>query len=212
MHNDPVDDPATDSAEHWNDAYAHGDLSRSWYQDQATASLNMLDRSSVTCQDSIIDVGGGASRLVDALLARGHGDVTVLDISETALQSARQRLGPAATQVNWLTVDLLAWRPERTYRIWHDRAVLHFLTDDDARQRYLRALRDVVETGGVAVIATFASDGPDHCSGLPVARYSPAELVAVLGSTWQPIADMREEHTTPGGTVQPFTWTAFRRL
>jgi hypothetical protein len=124
----------------------------------------------------------------------------------------RQRLGPAAGQLNWLVADLLTWRPERTYRIWHDRAVLHFLTNHDARQRYLRRLLDIVETGGTAVIATFAPDGTDHCSGLPVACYSPAELAAVVGSRWRPIAEVREEHTTPGDTVQPFTWTAFRRL
>lgn len=206
-----MDDATTESAEHWNDAYAQGDVSRSWYQDQPAASLKMLDRCSVTPQDSVIDVGGGASRVVDALLGRGHADVTVLDISEAGLQTARQRLGAAAAQVRWLTADLLTWRPDRTYRIWHDRAVLHFLTSDGARDQYLRTLHNATESGAIAVIATFAPDGPDRCSGLPVARYRPADLIALLGTSWQTIADTREEHTTPAGNVQPFTWTAFQR-
>jgi len=172
----------------------------------------MLDRCSVTPQDSIIDVGGGASTLVDALLARGHNDATVLDISAVGLDTAKRRLGQDAARVRWLVTDLLTWRPNRTYQVWHDRALFHFHTAEGSRRQYLRALDEAVAKGGVAVLATFAPDGPQQCSGLPVARYGASQLTALFGSGWQPVADGREEHRTPGGAVQPITWAAFRRL
>ncbi|SDD80386.1 Methyltransferase domain-containing protein [Actinokineospora iranica] len=202
---------SSELAAHWDDAYGHGDATRSWYQTEADGSLRMFERCAVVPADSVVDVGAGASTLVDALLARGHSDVTVLDISAAGLDTARRRLGPAADRVNWLVRDLLAWRPERTYRVWHDRAVFHFLTTDEARGQYLRVLRAATAPGSVAVFATFAPDGPERCSGLPVARYSAAGLAAVLDAHWLPVADGRERHRTPFGAVQPFTWAAFRR-
>ncbi len=212
MHNDAVNNIVLGSPEHWDDAYQHGDTSRSWYQSHATQSLRMLDHCSVIPEVSIIDVGGGASTLVDALLARGHDDVTVLDISAVGLDTARRRLGQDAARVRWLVTDLLTWRPDRTYEVWHDRALFHFLTAEEVRRQYLRALGDAVAKGGVAVLATFASDGPQQCSGLPVARYSASQVTALFGSGWQHVADDREEHRTPEGALQSFTWAAFRRL
>jgi trans-aconitate methyltransferase len=172
----------------------------------------MLDRCRVTTDDSLIDVGGGASVLVDQLLDRGFSDLTVLDIAGTGLQTARQRLGESAQRVDWQVADLLSWQPERAYRIWHDRAVFHFLTADHDRQQYLKALDSATTTSAVAVFATFAPDGPEQCSGLPVTRYSASDLAELLSADWSPIAADREEHATPGGMVQPFTWAAFRRL
>jgi trans-aconitate methyltransferase len=212
LHNDAVNNTVVGSPEHWDDAYEHGDTSRGWYQSHATQSLALLDRCSVIPEDSIIDVGGGASTLVDALLARGHNDVTVLDISAVGLDTAQRRLGQDAARVRWLVTDLLTWRPDRTYQVWHDRAMFHFLTAEEPRQQYLQALDEAVAKGGVTVLATFAPDGPQQCSGLPVARYGASQLTALFGSGWQPVADDREEHRTPGGAVQPFTWAAFRRL
>ncbi|MCU1658772.1 MAG: NodS-like protein [Pseudonocardiales bacterium] len=211
LHNGAVANSVAGTAEHWDEAYGHGDSTRGWYQTRPAASLRMLDRCSVTPEAGVIDVGGGASTLVDALLARGHTDVTVLDISAAALAIAQRRLEANAIRVEWQVVDLVQWQPERTYGVWHDRAVFHFLTTAHARHRYFQALRDATGPGAVAVIATFAPDGPEQCSGLPVARYSPSELAAQFGSRWKIIAEDREEHTTPAGAVQPFTWAAFRR-
>lgn len=199
------------TAGHWDDAYRLGNTTRSWFQEQAQPSLRMLDTAGVRSTESLVDVGGGASTLVDALLERGHDDLTVLDISAEGLRTAQDRLGPNAARVQWLTADLRSWVPDRTWNVWHDRAVLHFFTTGADRDRYLHALDDGTEPGSLAVLATFAPDGPQHCSGLPVERYDAAGLSALLGRGWQLVADSREEHTTPGGAVQPFTWAAFRR-
>jgi trans-aconitate methyltransferase len=198
-------------ADHWDAAYDHGETSRSWYQDQAAPSLRMLDAAGVTAAQSVIDVGGGASRLVDALVERGHEDITVLDVSAHAVDLARARLGAAAARVQWIVADLLTWQPTRSYDVWHDRALLHFLTSDDDRRRYLAVLDAASAPEAVAVLATFAPDGPDHCSGLPVMRYDPDGLAALLGAKWRLVRSEREEHTTPAGAVQPFTWVTLRR-
>lgn len=196
----------------WDAAYGHGDTTRSWFEPHAVQSLRLLDRCGVGPAASVIDVGGGASPLVDALLDRGHTDVTVLDISAVGLDIARSRLGARADAVTWLVADLLTWQPSRSYAVWHDRAVLHFLTTDDARAHYVDALNAATAAGAVAVLATFAPDGPETCSGLPVRRHDADDLAALLGDSWEPIAVDREEHVTPSGGVQPFTWAAFRRL
>ena len=199
------------TSQHWNDAYAHGDETRSWFQVAPEPSLRILDEIGVRSTDSVIDVGGGASRLVDALLERGHTDITVLDVSAAALTIGKQRLGPAAERIHWLTTDLLDWRPERAWHVWHDRALLHFFSAEDARARYVPVLEAATETGSVAVLATFAPDGPDHCSGLPVTRYDADRLADLLGVRWRALAQFQDEHTTPAGVVQPFTWVAFSR-
>lgn len=212
-HNDAVGSAVAGSASHWDAVYARGETTRSWYQVHADHSLAMLERCGVTPDNSVIDVGGGASTLVDDLLGRGYRDLTVLDISGAGLQAAQRRLGGAAARVDWMVADLLTWQPQRTYRVWHDRAVLHFLTTDQARQQYLAALDAATGPGAVAVIATFAPDGPERCSGLPVIRYGPHDLAGLLGGAgWSPIADDREEHATPTGAIQPFSWVALRRL
>ncbi len=200
-----------DLAAHWDDAYAQGDATRSWFQDAPRMSLRMLDAAGVTAADSLVDVGGGASPLAGALLARGFRDVTVLDISAAGMRCARQRLGPRAARVHWLTADVRAWQPHRRFAVWHDRAVFHFLTTEPDRRNYLRTLAAATAADAVAVFGCFAPDGPPRCSGLPVARYGPRELAAELGSGWTLIAEEREAHTTPAALVQPFTWVALRR-
>lgn len=199
-------------AHHWDGVYAHGADMLSWYQANPGPSLAIFDSAGVTVLDSCIDVGGGASSLIDALIGRGHLDVSVLDVSAQALQIAKRRLGADAARARWIHADICAWQPARTYRVWHDRAVLHFLTDDHSRQSYGHALGAATEPGSLAVIATFAPDGPQRCSGLPVCRYSAEELADLLGEAWQLVGADREQHRTPGGTLQPFTWAAFRRL
>jgi hypothetical protein len=199
------------TAHHWDRAYSHGDTTRSWYQQLPQPSLHMLDAIGATPRDSLIDVGGGASPLVDALLDRGYTDVTVLDISRTALSTAQRRLGADAGRADWLVADLLTWQSTRRWDIWHDRATLHFFTNDADRMTYLNLLDQAVSATGFAILATFAPDGPQVCSGLPVGRYDSQKLARLLGHRWELVIHTREEHGTPGGASQPFTWTAFHR-
>jgi trans-aconitate methyltransferase len=198
-------------AAHWDVAYAQGDSTRSWFEKQPNMSLRMLDAAGVSSADALIDVGGGASPLTGALLDRGFRDLTVLDMSAAGMQHARDRLGSRADQVHWLTTDVLSWQPQRHYQAWHDRATYHFLTTDQDRQQYLHTLDTATAPDAIAVFGCFAPDGPQHCSGLPVARYSPAQLARQIGSRWLLITPDREEHITPAGTIQPFTWIALRK-
>jgi hypothetical protein len=202
--------PLGRSAEHWDSAYAQGEQTRSWFQQYPGASLRMLDAAGVTPQDSVIDIGGGASPLSDSLLERGHEDLSVLDVSAVALRITQRRLGPTE-HVQWIVADLLTWNPPRTYAAWHDRAVFHFITTGRDKQRYLTTLSTATGPGSVAIFGCFAPDGPQSCSGLPVARYGTADLALKLGDHWTLIASEREEHHTPAGGIQPFTWAAFRR-
>ena len=199
------------AAAHWDAAYAQGDDTQSWHEKHPDMSLRMLDSAGVSAADAVIDVGGGASPLTGVLLDRGFGDLTVLDISAAGIQHARDHLGSRADHVHWLTADVLSWHPRRHYQAWHDRAVYHFLTTDEHRQQYLHTLDTATGPGAIAVFGCFAPDGPQHCSGLPVARYSPAQLARQAGAKWLLTSQAREEHITPAGTIQPFTWIALRR-
>src|SRR3974390_429936 len=190
------------AAAHWDAAYAQGDDTRSWFEKHPAMSLRMLDSAGVSAADALIDVGGGASALSGALLDRGFGDLTVLDISAAGMQHARDRLGSRADQVHWLIADVLSWHPQRHYRAWHDRAVYHFLTIDEHRRQYLHTLNTATAPGAIAVFGCFAPNGPQHCSGLPVARYSPAQLARQISTKWLLISQEREEHTTPAGTIR----------
>ena len=199
------------AAAHWDAAYAQGDDTRSWYEEHPGMSLRMLGAAGVSAADAVIDVGGGASPLTRALLDQGFRDLTVLDISAAGIRHARDRLGPRADQVHWLTADVLSWHPRRRYHAWHDRAVYHFLTIEEHRQQYLHTLDTATAPGAIAVFGCFAPDGPQQCSGLPVARYSAAQLARQIGAGWLVISQAREEHITPAGTIQPLTWVALRR-
>jgi hypothetical protein len=199
------------AAAHWDDAYALGETTRSWFEDQPGMSVRMLADAGVSAASAVIDIGGGASSLAGALLDRKFCDITVLDISATGIGYARRRLGPRAEHVQWLTADVLTWQPGRRYQAWHDRAVFHFLTAARQRRHYVRTLNTATSLGSAAVFGCFAPDGPEQCSGLPVARYSPAQLAGELGDQWRLISQDREEHITPAGGIQPFTWVALRK-
>lgn len=195
---------------HWNDRYRSlGAEGVSWYEATPSVSLELLDALHVTPARSVIDVGGGASSLVDHLLDAGHTDLAVLDLSAAALDAARSRLGDAAATVTWIEADLLTWHPGRQWDVWHDRAVLHFLTDERDRATYRAALHDSVGAGGLFVIGTFAEDGPTHCSGLPVRRHRAGDLADLLGDV-EIVEHRRHVHHTPGGADQPFNWVAGR--
>ncbi len=201
-----------DPRSHWQEVFTTRKATEvSWYQASAVLSLSMIRRAAPERSSSIIDVGGGASTLVDGLLADGYDSVTVLDVSGAALAEAAARLGGDAGRVTWLEANVLeASLPAHAYDLWHDRALFHFLTDASARRRYARQARAAVRPGGHLVIAAFAADGPTRCSGLDVARYTPRELHAQLGSGFELLESAREEHRTPAGVVQPFTYCLCR--
>ncbi len=198
-------------AHHWDAAYAEGEMTRSWFEEEPTMSLRLLDSAGVVPAMTVVDVGGGTSRLADALLARGHTEVTVLDVSHVALDVARARLGSDAERVEWSEGEVGTWSPARRYGVWHDRAVLHFMVTEHDQARYLRVLRAATGPGSVAVFGCFAQDGPSSCSGLPVVRRDPGDLEDLLGGEWSLVARDRELHPTPHGGAQAFTWAAFRR-
>ncbi|WP_319459337.1 class I SAM-dependent methyltransferase [Micromonospora sp. RTP1Z1] len=201
----------TVTAEHWTGVYEQKRTTEvSWFQPEPTLSLELLTATDVGADDPILDVGAGSSVLVDRLLEHGFRDVSVLDISPPALKAAQQRLGQNARTVAWIVADLLTWKPERRYKVWHDRAVFHFLTSPDDRTRYLDVLHTALQPDGYIIIATFAADGPDRCSGLPVARYAPSQLAEHFPG-WRILRANREHHRTPDGGIQPFTWLLLAR-
>ena len=185
------------------------DDSLSWFQDEPTLSLELVDVLGVGPDESVIDVGGGASRLVDRLLLKGFTDLTVLDVAASALAASQHRVG-ADHHVTWIAQDLASWQPERQYDLWHDRAVLHFFAHGEVAI-YRGLLDRAIARGGAVILAAFAPDGPQFCSGLPVQRYSADDLGALLGTSFEIVEQRSETHITPSGVAQPFTWIAARR-
>lgn len=175
-------------------------------------SLELIESIGVARTDPLIDVGAGTSYLVDRLLERGYVDLTVLDVSEAALSHVRERLNHAAARVTWIRADILAFRPERRYALWHDRAVFHFLTEPERRRAYADVLSRAVRPNGHVIIATFALGGPSKCSGLPVMTYDAQGLATELGSGFELVRAEEESHPTPAGTVQPFQYGLFRHV
>lgn len=176
----------------------------SWWQSVPDLSLDLVDRAGLARDAGVIDVGAGSSTLVDHLVERGFSDLTAIDLSATALQRMRERLGAAGGDVVLEVADVLDLAPDRHYALWHDRAVFHFLTESDERDAYRASLARALEPDGYAVIATFGPDGPETCSGLPIMRYSHGQLAAEFPG-FEVIAEGGEDHQTPWGTVQQFT-------
>ena len=198
---------------HWESVYETKSADAvSWYAPHLNASLEYIHRASPARDAAIIDVGGGESTLVDDLLAAGYGSIMVLDISATALDATRRRLGPAGQSVTWLAADVLsADLPAAAFDVWHDRAVFHFLTHDEQRQRYVAQALKSLKPGGFAIVGTFGPQGPQQCSGLPVSRYSADELHSTFGDPFQLLDSRVEQHTTPWGTRQQFVYCFCRR-
>lgn len=198
---------------HWETVYtSKSENEVSWFQESPALSLALIPEVGATSSSAIIDIGGGASRLVDHLIEDGFQDVTVLDLSAAALDAAKARLGERAARAHWLVADATAWEPSRMYDVWHDRAAFHFLTEARDREAYIARLRQALTIGGHAIIATFALDGPEKCSGLPVARYDAASLGQTLGSGFALLQSQRSEHATPWGSQQRFQFSVFQRL
>ncbi|MGQ0842818.1 MAG: class I SAM-dependent methyltransferase [Sporichthyaceae bacterium] len=199
--------------DHWNAAYHRvGETGGSWFEEVPTSSLAMIDLAKFDAKSaSLIDAGGGASSLVDHLLRRGWTDLTVLDVSPEALALSRERLGERSRTVTWVEHDVRTWHSARTFDLWHARAVFHFLVEEHDRRRYLDTVGGATHRGSRLLIGTFAHDGPETCSGLPVARYDSDALAAAVGRPWLPLAEHRDLHRTPAGGVQRFTWVLFER-
>lgn len=196
---------------HWQAAYTvRGERDVSWYQATSQPSLSLIEQVGANAASAIVDIGGGASRLADDLLKRGFQDITVLDLSSTALSAARTRIGPGADQIRWIEADVTTWEPPCSYDVWHDRAAFHFLVDRDDRTAYLGRLMRSLRPGGHAIIATFAPDGPERCSGLPVMRYDAESLHLVLGPPFRLVSTQRHEHLTPWEASQAFQFSVFR--
>jgi SAM-dependent methyltransferase len=202
-----------DPKKHWEKIYQTKDVHTvSWFQSEAAESLDLITRFVPDRSAPIIDVGGGASVLVDDLLESGYTDITVLDIAESALEISRQRLGRDAAKVKWVAADARdAPLGELAYVVWHDRAVFHFLTDPADRQSYVAQVLRAVRPGGYVLIATFAEDGPATCSGLPVVRYSAESLHSEFGSAFRVVTSAHEDHHTPAGREQAFLYCLCRR-
>ncbi|MCB1310797.1 MAG: class I SAM-dependent methyltransferase [Sedimentitalea sp.] len=195
----------------WESLYQNKtEAETSWHEERPQVSLDLIAATGATSDAAIVDVGAGASRLVDCLLDQGFRRITVLDLSETALAKARARL-PADAPVDWVVANLLDWRPSGPFDIWHDRAAFHFLTGRADQQAYLRVMDRALAPGGHAIIGTFAPDGPEKCSGLPVARYDATRLAERLGPGYRPIQSLMHDHRTPWGSEQRFHFGLFRK-
>ncbi len=197
---------------HWQNVYQKkGERDVSWFQESPTISLDLIRATGVGSDASIIDVGGGASRLVDALISEGFRSITVLDLSEKALSMTRDRLGAQAERANWIAADVTTWQPTQTYDVWHDRAAFHFLMEPNDRTAYAECVWKAVRPGGHVIIGTFALDEPERCSGLPIVRHNAASLGDMLGSSFRLVETRRHDHQTPSGTIQRFQFSSFVR-
>jgi len=203
----------SDRQSHWEEIYkTKREAELSWFQASPALVLDLLELVGATPSSSIVDIGGGESRLVDSLLAEGYENITVLDLSATALAAAQSRLGEKGDKVKWIVADATEWEPPEFYDIWHDRAAFHFLVSESEQRSYIDRLKRGLKVGGHVILGTFALDGPQKCSGLPVARHGSASLSNLLGSEFALVDSRRDDHTTPRGSVQRFQFSTFKRM
>jgi SAM-dependent methyltransferase len=202
----------SDRSSHWETVYStRAENQVSWFQESPAISLDLIKATQAAKDAAIIDVGGGASRLADVLLHDGYRSIAVLDLSASALEAAKTRIGRASREIDWIVADVTAWTPTRTYDVWHDRAAFHFLDQPADRAAYLDRLRRAVAPRGHVIIGTFALDGPEKCSGLPVRRYDGNSLAVELGSEFELVETRGEIHRTPWDSTQSFQFSRFRR-
>ena len=198
---------------HWGDVYQeklHSELS--WYQKEPKLSLEFIRCTNVASNDAIIDVGGGASVLVDYLSKESFTNLTVLDISENAIAVAKKRLGDTAKSIEWIVSDITQFDTSQKFSLWHDRALFHFLTDPSDREIYVKALIKAIRTEGHLIIATFATGGPEKCSGLEIVQYDSEKMIAELGDNFSLVEERKEIHITPANNEQEFIFFHFLRV
>ncbi len=199
------------SSQYWDTRYSEiGWREVSWFQENPEPSTSLVQKYAVTKSASIVDVGGGASLLVDALLTDGFRHVTVVDLSQAAIQTAQERV--INVNATFVAADIREWVPTQQFDVWHDRAAYHFLTDVDDQQHYWNLVRANLKPSGTLIIATFAEDGPEMCSGLPIRRYSPEELIEAAGEGFKVLDTSRHTHVTPSGSEQKFVWVIAKRI
>jgi len=202
-----------DKKHHWEDVYRKKKVDEvSWYQARPGLSLRMIAAANLARDAAIIDVGGGASLLIDNLITQGYTNLSVLDISGESLKCAKERIGSSGQNVQWIESNITDFNPQQKFQFWHDRAVFHFLTNPDERARYLEVMNRSLASGAHAMIATFAPDGPEKCSGLPVQRYSHESLQQILGPACKMVLQEQETHLTPAGGQQKFIYALFRKV
>ena len=202
-----------DRKKHWEQVYSQRQSTEvSWYQQHPEGSLELIDATGVKQSASIVDIGGGASTLVDFLLKAGYKHLSVLDISPAAIKQAKSRLGSDESKVEWIEQDITEFKTDSCFDVWHDRAVFHFLTDEKDRTSYVKAMLSALNIGAHVIIAAFDANGPKKCSGLKVMHYSPEKMSAVLGGSFQLIETRTENHLTPGGAKQSFVYCHFIRV
>jgi SAM-dependent methyltransferase len=198
--------------DHWRQVHdSKAEDQVSWFQTMPETSLRLIQNTGLSTTARLIDVGGGASRLVDNLLDLGYSQLAVLDITEGGMARAKERLGARADVVHWVVSDVTRYQTNAEWDLWHDRAVFHFLVDADDRKHYRQVLESAVVHGGHVIIGTFGPDGPEKCSGLPVQRYSAEALAAELGSVFAIRESVIEDHRTPSGAKQQFMYARFER-
>ena len=199
---------------HWEQVYTtKSNDAVSWFQEHAKRSVELITETKVPHSAAIIDVGSGASHLIDDLISQGFNNITALDLSAAALASTKDRLGEKASCVNFIVADITQIElPRHAFDVWHDRAVFHFLTEPEQRRAYVNTVLNAVKPGGHIIMATFAEDGPQKCSGLPVQRYAPHELHAEFGAPFELVHSERETHSTPFGTEQKFIYCYCRKV
>ena len=201
----------TTRSDHWERVYSNEETTElSWYQPRSEVSLRLIDQTGVQSDDPILDAGGGASTLVDNLQEQGFRDITVLDISATALERAKARMGDSARTVHWVTADVTAFSPTRRYALWHDRAVFHFLVEQRDRERYLDVLLATLRPRGHLLLSTFGPDGPLRCSGLEICRYSIEQLQEIFAEHFELQHYELYDHVTPGGASQQFLYSLWQ--
>lgn len=198
--------------EHWNKVYETKKPTEvSWYEPMPEISLSYITECKLEKDAAIIDIGGGDSFLAEFLLAQGFSDITVVDISENALERAKERLGEKSEEINWIVADASSFRPERKYDLWHDRAVFHFLTEDTQIKNYLATVNDAIKPGGFLVMGTFSENGPTKCSGLEIKQYSITQMQELFSDGFSTLSCKNIDHETPSGGIQNFTFCSFRK-
>jgi SAM-dependent methyltransferase len=208
MINDSLHGETMDAQRHWENIYGKKAADAvSWYRPHLETSLELIERAAPEYSASIIDIGGGESTLVDDLLARGYQNISVLDISQTAVDANKKRLGPASEHIHWLVADITkAMLESCAYEVWHDRAVFHFLTSSEERVAYVRQVANAVKPGGHVIVSTFGPEGPTKCSGLNVVRYDAKSLHREFGVRFRLLGHSKELHRTPFDTIQQFLY------
>jgi len=204
---------AEDKKSHWETVYAGKPLEKmSWYETRPGVSWELMQELNISPDAGVIDIGGGDSLFTDFLLSRGFTDLSVLDISENALQRARERMGERGNKVNWIASDVTSFQPERKYDLWHDRAALHFLSSPEDRKAYARIARAALRPNGALIVGTFSDTGPEKCSGLTVQRFSEEDMTLLFQDSFRKVKCLRRRHATPTGAAQDFLFCSFRAM